>query len=87
MSSLKKIIPGKLVRLIKMASLESRIRVRVGGQLTQVFSVLVGLNLGDTLSPLVFNLFLEHVLQRMLRLNGGIKLGNESLKAIGPQMI
>ena len=49
----------KLVRLIKMCLTETYNRVRVGKNLSDMFSIRNGLKQGDALSPLLFNFALN----------------------------
>ena len=49
----------KLVRLIKMCLSETRSRVRVGKNLSDMFPVRNGFKQGDALSPFLFNFALE----------------------------
>lgn len=51
-------IPRKLVAMITAATKMSIMRVRVGGELTDEFTVTTGLKQGDALSPVLFNLAL-----------------------------
>ena len=52
-------IPKKLVRLIKMCLTEVYGRVRVGKNLSEMFSIRNGLKQGTALSPLLFNFALD----------------------------
>ncbi|XP_075979935.1 uncharacterized protein LOC142979060 [Anticarsia gemmatalis] len=70
-------IPKKLVNLVEMATKESRMRVRVQNELTDEFTVVTGLKQGDALSPMLFNLVLEHVLRKVLALDAGAKLNGK----------
>jgi len=52
-------IPRKLVRLIKMSLTETYSRVRVGKNVSYRFPIRNGLEQGDALSPVLFNVALE----------------------------
>ncbi|PSN38267.1 hypothetical protein C0J52_16903 [Blattella germanica] len=72
-------IPKKLVRLIGMCLNGKKSRVRVGKQVSYNFEIHNGLKQGDALSPLLFNLVLEHAIKSLedkegVQLNGIHKL-------------
>ncbi|XP_048481716.1 uncharacterized protein LOC125489586 [Plutella xylostella] len=75
-------IPAKIVSMVEVATKESRMKVRVGGELTDEFAVVTGLKQGDALSPMLFNLALEHVLRGVLELDFGLQL-NGKHKVVG----
>ncbi|CAG9130045.1 unnamed protein product [Plutella xylostella] len=75
-------IPAKIVSMVEVATRESRMKVRVGGELTDEFAVVTGLKQGDALSPMLFNLALEHVLRGVLELDFGLQL-NGKHKVVG----
>jgi len=64
----------KLVRLIKMCLTETYSRVRVGKNLSDMFSIRNILKQGDALSPLLFNFALEYVIRRIQVIQDGFKL-------------
>lgn len=70
-------IPDKLVRLIKAVTQVSKLRVRVGNSLTEEFEVATGLKQGDALSPMLFNLILEHVIRKVLNHDSGVELNGK----------
>jgi hypothetical protein len=67
-------IPKKLVRLVKMCSIETYIRVRVGKNLSDRLPIRNGLKQGDALSPLFFNLALVYAIKRVQVNQDGLKL-------------
>ena len=69
-------IPEKLIKLTKACYANSRGRVRVGGDLTEPFSVASGLRQGCPLSCILFNLTLEWVLRNTRRPPDPIRLTN-----------
>ncbi|XP_063380350.1 esterase B1-like [Cydia fagiglandana] len=60
--------------MIQVATSKSQMRVRVGNELTAAFTVSTGLKQGDALSPMLFNLVLEHVVRKLLTLDIGVEL-------------
>ena len=56
-------VPAKLIRLMKLCYTNSRGMVKVGGQLTDVFQVEMGLKQGCPLSCMLFNCTLEWVMR------------------------
>lgn len=70
-------IPQKLVRMVEVATRESRMTVRVGASLTDEFDVVTGLRQGDALSPMLFNLALEHAIRKVNTLSGGVWLNGQ----------
>jgi len=58
-------ISVKLVSLIKVCLTEKCSRVRVGKNLSDMFSIRSGLKKGDALSPLLFNFALEYAIRRV----------------------
>ncbi|XP_012553288.1 uncharacterized protein LOC105843006 [Bombyx mori] len=71
-------IPQKLVRVVEVATRESRMTVRVGATLTDKFDVVSGLRQGDALSPMLFNLALGHaIIWKVNTLNGGVWLNGQ----------
>ena len=69
-------IPEKLVRLIQACYNNSRVSVRVGGALTDVFRVRSGLKQGCPLSCMMFNLALEWVMRHTAVQQDHLKLTN-----------
>jgi len=71
-------IPMKVVMLIKMCLTETRSRVWVGKNLSDMFPIRNGLKQGEALSPLLFNFALDYVIRRV-RKPGGLKLNGTQL--------
>jgi sorting nexin-29 len=58
-------IPKKLVGLIKLCLNENYSRVCIGKNVSDKFTIQIGLKLGDALSPLLFNFTLEYAIRRV----------------------
>jgi hypothetical protein len=58
-------IPNKLVSLIKITLENSKSKVKIQGQMSEVFQVKRGLKQGDALSTVLFNVVLEKIIINM----------------------
>jgi hypothetical protein len=67
-------MPWKLVALIKTCLNENCNRVLIGQNLNGKFPIQNGLKLGDALSPLLFNIALQHVTRRVQQNQEGLNL-------------
>ena len=67
-------IPLKRVRLVKMCLTETKSRVRVGKNLSDMFPIKSGLKPGDALSPLLFKFALQYAIRRVQVIQDGVKL-------------
>jgi len=68
-------VTNKLVRLVRMWYRNVRARVRVNDEESEWFSTRVGVRQGDTLSPLLFNIFINGIVERVKEGDGGVRVG------------
>ena len=61
---------------------EARSAVRIGGTLSSFFENKTGLKQGDPLSPILFNLALQKVIQSIKMVPSFIKIGEEQLNIL-----
>jgi hypothetical protein len=69
--------PNKLVRLIRMWYGNVKARVRVNDVESDWFETKVGVRQGDTLSPLLFNIFINGIVEMVKEGGVGAALGDE----------
>ena len=70
-------IPTKLINMCKTCVQETRSAVRIEGTASYFFEKKKGLKQGDPLSPILFNLALQKVIQSTKMVPTGIKIGKE----------
>src|SRR5215469_17078075 len=71
--------PTELINVHKTCVQETRSTVRIEGTLSPFFENKTGLKQGDPLSPILFNLALQKVIQSIKMVPSGIKIGEEQL--------
>ena len=74
-------IGGKLLQAIKGLYLDSQAAVRVDGKLSSWFRVVSGVRQGCNLSPLLFILFMDHML-KTINWQGEIKIGENKISSL-----
>jgi len=60
-------ISGKIVRIVSSLYENTRAKVRVNGVLSECLSLKTGVKQGCVLSPLLFNIFIDWVVRRVLK--------------------
>jgi len=75
-------IPTKLINMCKTCVKKTRSAVRIEGTLSSFFENKTGLKQGDPLSPILFNLALQKVIQSTKMVPSGIKIGKEQLNIL-----
>ena len=75
-------IPTKLINMCKMCVQKTRSPVGIEGTLSSFFENKTGLKQGDPLSPILFNLALQEVIQSIKMVPSGIKIGKEKLNVL-----
>jgi len=74
-------IPTKLINIVKRIQ-KTRSVVRIEGTLSSCFENKTGLKQGDCLSPILFNLALQKVIQSIKMVPSGITIGKEQLNVL-----
>jgi hypothetical protein len=69
-------IPTKLINMYKTCVQKTGSAVRIEGTLSSFFENKAGLK-GDSLSPILFNLSIQKVIQSIQTVSSGIKIGEE----------
>jgi len=72
-------VPQKLVRLVKMWYETVHAKVRVNDVDSEWFETKIGLRQGDTLSPLLFNIFINGLVEKVKSTGAGARLGEEKI--------
>jgi len=75
-------IPTKLINMCKTCVQKTRSVVRIEGTLSSFFENKIGLKQCDTLSPMLFNLVLQKVIQSIKMVPSGTKIGKEQLNVL-----
>ena len=75
-------ITTKLINMCKTCIQKIGSAVRIEGTLSSFFENKTGLKQGDTLSPTLFNLALQKVIQNIIMVPSGIKIGKEQLNVL-----
>ena len=75
-------IDGKFLQVLKVMYNNLKICVTLHNSLTNWFSSNVGVRQGDTLSPTLFNLFVNDLATEIKTLECGVKIGNKSVSIL-----
>jgi hypothetical protein len=75
-------IPTKLISMCKTCVQKARSAIRIEGILSSFFENKTGLKQSDSLSPVLFNLVLQKVIQGIQMVPSGIKIGKEQLNIL-----
>jgi hypothetical protein len=75
-------IPTKLLNMSNTCVQKTRSAVRIEGTLTSFSENKTGLKQGDILSPILFNLALQKVIQRIQMPSSVTKIGKEQLNIL-----
>jgi len=70
-------IPKKVINMCKTCVQKMISAVRIEGTQSSFFEKTTGLKQGDSLSPILFNLVLQKVIQSIKMVPSGIKIGKE----------
>ena len=69
-------VPGKLVDLVKMWYRNVKAKVRINDVDSDWFESKVGVRQGDTLSPLLFNIFINGIVEKVKQSSIGVLIGD-----------
>jgi hypothetical protein len=72
-------VPQKLVRLVRMWYEKVKVKVRVNDVESGWFETKVGVRQGDTLSPLLFNIFINGIVEKVKSTGFGARVGEEKV--------
>jgi hypothetical protein len=72
-------ISGKILKAVKLLYTSISAYVRITGHLTEWFEVRSGLRQGCSLSPIVFNVFINDLAVKIRALELGIDIGGEKV--------
>ena len=75
-------IPTKLINISKTCVQKTRSTVRIEATLSSLFENKTGLKQCDPLSPILFNLALQKMIQSVKIVPSGIKIGKEKLNLL-----
>jgi len=75
-------IPTKLINMCKTCVQKTRSVVRIEGTSSSFFENKTRSKQGDSLSPILFNLAMQKVIQNIQMVPGGIKIGKEQLNVL-----
>lgn len=68
-------IPLKLVKLVRVWYHDVKFKVKVNGTESSWFQTRVGVRQGDTLSPLLFNIFINGIVEQVREDGDGVRVG------------
>lgn len=75
----KRQIPTNLINVIKNIYTDNYAKLRIKGELSHPIAVEKGIRQGDSLSPLLFNLIMDEIINSVKNLKG-YKMGNNEIK-------
>jgi retron-type reverse transcriptase len=76
-------LPKYYLELIKAIYLNQNVRVKYGASFSEKWSIKCGVRQGGILSPLLFNVYINELINKLSKCNFGCKLGITSSNVIG----
>lgn len=77
----EKNVPTSLIRLIKNLNMEQKTRIKVNGDLTEEIDMEQGIRQGDSLSPMLFNLLMDKIIDS-IRTKPGYRIGRQNINIV-----
>jgi len=75
-------IPQNIIQIIRLLNENSTTKVRVGQELSNEVPTSDGVRQGDSLSPLLFNLIMDKIIQNIEETGRGYKMGSNEVKCV-----
>jgi hypothetical protein len=75
-------IDGRIINLIKEINTNGNTMVRCNGELSKMIKTDIGVRQGDSLSPFLFNIVMDRIIEEVSSLNLGYKLGEQTITTI-----
>jgi hypothetical protein len=76
---LEKPVPPSIAKVIRNINSNSSTRIRVNGELSAEIPTPTGVRQGDSLSPFLFNLIMDKIIEEVAELNVGYRMGERLL--------
>lgn len=75
-------IDRKVINLIKLLNTNNRTRIKTNNQLTEEIPISIGIRQGDSLSPALFNIIMDQIVNDVKSTNIGYNMGNTKVQII-----
>jgi endonuclease/exonuclease/phosphatase family metal-dependent hydrolase len=75
-------VPSQVIKLVQELNTDSSTKIRVNGELSNTIATSAGIRQGDSLSPFLFNLIMDRIIEEVVSLKVGYRLGKESISVV-----